>query len=77
MPVQWQEARTYAPQEAEARRRMAERDEDDWPTVALALALYDTTPSLAIWSQDRDFAVSGVETLTTGQLLDLLEGRAG
>ncbi|HEX6350092.1 MAG TPA: PIN domain-containing protein [Candidatus Dormibacteraeota bacterium] len=77
LPVEWRETSSYAALEAEARRRMAQRDVDDWPTVALALALSETTSALAIWTQDRDFVISRLETLTTGQLLDLLEGRHG
>ncbi len=60
-------AKTYAGREGEARQRIAHRDPDDWPTVALALAL-----SQPIWTQDRDFEEAGVHTYTTGQLLDEL-----
>jgi hypothetical protein len=38
-PVRWCTARTYAWLEPWACARMAGRDEDDWPTVALARAL--------------------------------------
>lgn len=48
-------------------RRIAARDPDDWPTVALALAF-----GLPIWSQDKDLQDSGLEVVTTGELLDAL-----
>ena len=83
---------------------MAGRDEDDWPTVALARALALTNdgqrgpiiprawlqhlpepirplgfPSwpgagkgIAIWSQDKDFEVSGLPVWKTGQVLRAL-----
>ncbi len=50
---------------------MAQRDPDDWPTVALALAR-----ALPIWSQDKDFGVSGLIVVTTGELLDAIEDAA-
>jgi predicted nucleic acid-binding protein len=67
MPVNWQPAEVYEPHRDEAERRMAERDPEDWPTVALALAL-----SLAVWSQDKDLAAGGVNVYTTGDLLDAI-----
>jgi hypothetical protein len=48
MPVDWQAPEAYEPARPEAEHRMAGRDPDDWPTVALALAR-----SLPIWSQTR------------------------
>jgi predicted nucleic acid-binding protein len=74
LPIRWVEARVYGRHEDEARRRMAGRDEDDWPTVALTLSLADLY-DIAVWSQDKDFEVSGLDLMTTGDLLDLLEGR--
>jgi predicted nucleic acid-binding protein len=68
VPVEWQDAATYESHRGEAQRRMAKRDPDDWPTVALALAR-----SLPIWSQDKDFEVSGLTVHTTGDLLDAIE----
>ncbi len=67
MPIEWQPAEVYEPQRAEAERRMAGRDPEDWPTVALALAL-----SLPIWSQDKDMEAAGVTVYTTGDLLDAI-----
>ncbi len=56
-------ADAYAHLETEARRRIP-RDPDDWPTVALALAL-----DAAIWTHDNDFLGCGVATWTTDTLL--------
>jgi hypothetical protein len=47
----------YQDFEAEARRRMRQRDETDWPSLALALAL-----ECPIWTEDRDFFGTGVAT---------------
>jgi predicted nucleic acid-binding protein len=58
---------SYAQFEEEARRLIGERDPEDWPTVALALAL-----GLPVWTQDRDFETSGLRVYSTGQLLDFL-----
>jgi predicted nucleic acid-binding protein len=73
LPVSWHGIEEYGRFESEARGRMKARDEDDWPTVALALAL-----NRPIWTQDKDFSVSGIKTYRTGELLDALgvEGRA-
>jgi predicted nucleic acid-binding protein len=67
MPVEWEPLTVYEPRREEAERRMAGRDPDDWPTVALALAR-----SLPIWSQDKDMEAAGVPVYTTGDLLDAL-----
>jgi predicted nucleic acid-binding protein len=67
MPVEWQLPAVYEPQRGEAEQRMAGRDPEDWPTVALALAR-----SLPIWSQDKDLEAAGVAPYTTGDLLDAL-----
>ena len=67
MPIEWKTSSEYEHRRAEAEERIAARDPDDWPTVALALQL-----SLPIWSQDRDFEGAGVEVFTTGELLDAL-----
>jgi predicted nucleic acid-binding protein len=67
LPVTWVKSDAYAQFEVEARRRIEERDPDDWPTLALGLAM-----SLPVWSQDKDFSESGLEVLSTGQLLDAL-----
>ena len=72
LPVTVVQLEAYRPLEHEARPRMAARDPDDWPTVALALAL-----DLPIWSQDKDLEESGVRVYTTGQLLDALRRESG
>jgi predicted nucleic acid-binding protein len=76
LPIKWVDSDAYSRHEAQARRRLKGRDEDDWPVVALALELKSQQKSFAIWTQDKDFEVSGLPILTTGQLLDYLEGRA-
>lgn len=72
LPVTWHAPETYDPFRAEAERRIAARDPDDWPVVALALAL-----DLPVWTQDKDFAEAGLLTFTTGQLLALLRAQEG
>ena len=67
MPIEWQPQPTYEHLREEAERRMAGRDPEDWPTVALALAR-----SLPIWSQDKDLEAAGVTVYTTGNLLDAM-----
>jgi predicted nucleic acid-binding protein len=39
MPIEWKPQAIYQEHRAEAERRIALRDPDDWPTVALALTL--------------------------------------
>ena len=72
MPVEWQAPTDYESVRAEAERRMAERDPDDWPTVAVALV-----SSLPIWSQDKDMESAGVMVYTTGELLDAIREAGG
>jgi predicted nucleic acid-binding protein len=72
MPVDWQLPEVYEPHREEASRRMAMRDPEDWPTVALALAR-----SLPIWSQDKDMEAGGVTVYTTGALLDAMRDVGG
>ena len=61
----------YGQYEAEARDRVP-RDPNDWPTVAVALAL-----DAGIWTNDRDFFGCGVPVWTTQTLLTHLSaGRA-
>ncbi len=67
MPVDWKPVAAYDSQREEAERRIAARDPDDWPTVALALAL-----DLPVWSQDKDLTAAGLDVFTTGELLDAL-----
>ena len=46
--------------EAEARARITQRDERDWPALAAALLL-----NCPIWTEDQDFFGTGVPTWTT------------
>ena len=59
----------YGAFEGEARERIP-NDPDDWPTVALALAL-----EADIWTQDKDFLGCGVATWTTATLRARLGGK--
>jgi predicted nucleic acid-binding protein len=61
--VQKVEAETYAAYEAIARERIDQRDEDDWPVLAAALAL-----GCPIWTEDTDFFGCGVATWTTDRV---------
>jgi predicted nucleic acid-binding protein len=72
MPVDWQPPEAYESHREEAERRMAERDPEDWPTVALARAR-----ALPIWSQDKDMEAAGVAVYTTGELLDAIRDAGG
>lgn len=61
----------YGPYESEARDRIPQ-DPNDWPTVAVSLAL-----GTGIWTSDRDFFGCGVPVWTTDTLLTHLRaGRA-
>ncbi|MBS1828158.1 MAG: nucleotide-binding protein [Acidobacteria bacterium] len=53
----------YADFEEEARKRLADRDPDDWPILAAALAL-----GCAIWTEDTDFFGCGVATWTSASV---------
>jgi predicted nucleic acid-binding protein len=55
-----------------ARERMAARDIDDWPIVAVALML-----KIPVWTEDRDFFGSGVATWTTDRVELYLKGSHG
>jgi predicted nucleic acid-binding protein len=57
------EVETYSPFAVIARQRMANRDEDDWPILAAALAL-----RCPIWTEDTDFFGCGVATWTTDRI---------
>lgn len=57
------EVETYASFEAVARERIDKRDEDDWPVLAVALAL-----GCPIWTEDTDFFGRGVATWTTDRV---------
>lgn len=53
----------YADHEMEARKRLASRDQEDWPILAAALAL-----SCPIWTEDTDFFGCGVATWTSASI---------
>lgn len=67
MPIEWKPAADYDDRRQEAEDRIAARDPDDWPTVALALNL-----TLPVWSQHKDLTAAGLDVFTTGDLLDAL-----
>ncbi len=46
-----------------ARRRVAPRDEEDWPVAAVAFLL-----DVPIWTEDQDFFGSGIATWTTDRV---------
>lgn len=50
----------YSAYEAEAKRRIEERDIDDWPLIALSLSL-----NCPVWTEDKDFFGTGVSTWRT------------
>ncbi len=50
-------AEIYSEFEVESKSRIAARDEQDWPLLALALAL-----DCPIWTEDKDFFGTGVAT---------------
>ena len=54
---------TYALFESVARHRLINRDLEDWPILATALAL-----KLPIWTEDTDFFGCGVATWTTDRV---------
>ncbi len=53
----------YQDLEQFARRRVATRDEEDWPVVAVAFLL-----DVPIWTEDQDFFGSGIATWTTDRV---------
>jgi len=74
LPINWIDARDYARHASVARERMRSRDAGDWPSVALALTLAESR-DVTIWTNDRDFEVSGLKTITTARLLAALDRR--
>lgn len=57
------EADAYLAFESIARKRIDQRDTDDWPVLAVALAL-----GCPIWTEDTDFFGCGVATWTTDRV---------
>lgn len=60
----------YEPMRDEALARIARRDPDDWPVLAVALVL-----NCPIWTQDQDFFGTGVATWTTDRVGLFLRNR--
>jgi len=58
--------------EQAARERVAMRDVEDWPVVAVAIML-----DVPVWTEDRDFFGSGVATWTTDRVELYLKGDRG
>jgi len=54
---------SYGLFEAEARARLAGRDDDDWPVLATALAL-----ACPIWTEDQDFFGTGASVWTSSRV---------
>lgn len=61
----------YGEHESRARARIAQRDVEDWPVIACALAL-----GCPIWTEDRDFFGTGVATWTCDRVEIYLAGRS-
>jgi predicted nucleic acid-binding protein len=59
----------YGEFEAEARERLGQRDPEDWPILAAALAL-----GCPIWTEDTDFFGCGVATWTSSTVQTYLRG---
>jgi predicted nucleic acid-binding protein len=59
----------YGEYEVEARKRIQERDVNDWPLIALSLAL-----NCPIWTEDNDFFGTGVATWRTKNVEIYLSG---
>ncbi len=57
------DASLYCLYEEEAKQRIAVRDIDDWPIVALSLML-----DCPIWTEDADFFGAGVATWTSDRV---------
>jgi predicted nucleic acid-binding protein len=53
----------YGDFESDARERLGERDPEDWPILASALAM-----GCPIWTEDTDFFGCGVPTWTTSRV---------
>jgi predicted nucleic acid-binding protein len=59
----------YGEFEGEARERLGQRDPEDWPILAAALAL-----GCPIWTEDTDFFGCGVATWTSSTVRTYLRG---
>lgn len=61
--IQIADEEIYKEHTKEAQKRMKDRDIEDWPIAATALAL-----DCAIWTEDKDFFGSGFSTWTTDKV---------
>jgi predicted nucleic acid-binding protein len=61
------ESEVYSEFESTARERLGDRDPDDWPILAAALAI-----GCPIWTEDTDFFGCGVPTWTTSRVFMFL-----
>ena len=59
----------YGEFEEEARERLGQRDPEDWPILATALAI-----GCPIWTEDTDFFGCGVATWTSSNVRTYLRG---
>ena len=59
-PIGYEE---YVPFQMAALKRIAQRDADDWPILASAMAL-----NCPAWTEDADFFGSGIATWTTDRV---------
>lgn len=66
------ENESFALFEGEAKERLAGRDEEDWPVLAVALAL-----SCPIWSEDADFFGTGIAVWTSNRVELYLRSQSG
>ena len=57
------DANLYSIYEVEAKQRIAVRDIDDWPIVAVSLML-----NCPVWTEDADFFGTGVATWTSDRV---------
>ena len=57
------DAGVYGLREMEAKQRIAVRDIDDWPVVAVALML-----DCPVWTEDADFFGTGIATWTSDRV---------
>jgi len=57
------DAELYAAARDEALRRIAARDEDDWPVLACAMVI-----GCPVWTEDADFFGTGVATWTSDRV---------
>lgn len=62
---------TYIAFEDEARLRLRDRDEEDWPVLATALAF-----NCPVWTEDTDFFGTGIPVWTTSRIEIFLKANA-